>query len=395
MKVLLLGTGMQGKAALHDLVESKAVTGVVAADADLESLERHAAHRGYGDAVTCVGIDASDTGALDALLARGFDVAINLLPVGFDAAVAAPAVRHHLHVVSSSYASPELAALGDDAGAAGVALLPEMGMDPGIDLVLTGEAVRSLDRVTALRSYGGGIPAPEAADNPLRYKVSWTFEGVLRSYHRAGRVVRDGKVREIGAAEQFLPENVHEVEVQDLGRLEAYPNGDAVGFAEALGLDPATLDEAGRYSLRYPGHCAFWRKLNALHLLDDEPVTVDGGVVDRRRYLAAVLEPQLRYGEDESDLGILRVEVEGEAGGRPGRIAYQVVDRRDPETGFTAMSRMVGYTTSIGAQMVGGGIIEGRGLLSPLHDVPFGPFVDALAARGITVSTHETDTEEA
>lgn len=395
MKILLLGTGMQGKAALHDLVASDAVTELVAADLDLAALEAHVAHRGYGDAVSCFGLDASDGTALDALLSDRFDVAISLLPVGFDAAVAAAALRYGTHVVSSSYGSPELVALADQAEAAGVALLPELGMDPGVDLVLAGEAVRSMDRVTALLSYGGGIPAPEAADNPLHYKVSWTFDGVLRSYHRAGRVVRDGAVVDLGASEQFLAENVHELEVEGVGRLEAYPNGDAVGFVEALGLSPRKLRAAGRYSLRYPGHCAFWRMMNALQLLDDEPVTVDGMVVDRKRYLAAVLGPQLQYGEGEADLGILRVEAEGVVAGRSRRVVHQVVDRRDPATGLTAMSRLVGFTTSIGAQMLASGSIEGRGLLSPLHDVPFAPFMDALAARGIGIATTESDVEEA
>ena len=53
---------------------------------------------------------------------------------------------------------------------------------------------RLINPVTDLLSYGGGIPIPEAADNPIRYKISWTFEGVLESYCREGRVIREGEV---------------------------------------------------------------------------------------------------------------------------------------------------------------------------------------------------------
>jgi len=264
-------------------------------------------------------------------------------------------------------------------------------MDPGIDLVLCGDAVRSLDAVFELLAYGSGIPEPGADDNPLRYKVSWTFEGVLRSYHRPGTLVRDGRIVAVDQRGQLLPEHVHTVEVEGVGPLECYPNGDVVGYLELLGLEPSRMRRAGRYSMRYPGHAAFWRPAVELGLLDDEPVTVDGHVVDRRRFLAAALEPRLRYAEGERDLAILRIEVAGERDGRTVRMVHQVVDRKDLASGLTAMSRLVGFTASVGAQMIGSGAISRRGLLSPAVDVPCAPFLEGLRARGVEVHTSEPD----
>jgi saccharopine dehydrogenase-like NADP-dependent oxidoreductase len=271
-----------------------------------------------------------------------------------------------------------------------VSVLPEFGMDPGIDLVMTAEAVRRFDAVTALHSYGAGIPEPAAADNPLRYKVSWSFEGVLRAYRRVARLVRDGEVVTLGPDEQFEPAHVHEVEVEGVGTLEAYPNGDAVRFAVELGLDPAGLRSAGRWSMRYPGHCAFWRTLVALHLLDDDPVVVDGVAVDRKAYLTAALGPWLRYDPGEGDLAILRNVVEGVRQGRRERLVAEVIARRDPATGLSAMSRLVGFTASIGAQMIGLGTIARRGLLSPTKNVPFALFAAELERRGITIAQEMT-----
>jgi saccharopine dehydrogenase-like NADP-dependent oxidoreductase len=51
------------------------------------------------------------------------------------------------------------------------------------------------------------------------------------------------------------------------------------------------------------------------------------------------------------------------------------------------MSRTVGYPASIGAHMIVQGLVSRRGLLSPLTDVPCQPFVDALARRGIRVTS--------
>ena len=70
----------------------------------------------------------------------------------------------------------------------------------------------------------------------------------------------------------FNPENIHEVDIPGLGRFEAYANGDSLPYAELLGIDPRRLERLGRYSFRWPGHCAFWKKLVDLHLLDDEPL---------------------------------------------------------------------------------------------------------------------------
>jgi len=385
VNVLLLGVGMQGRGALHDLARSDAVSSVVAADRDLAALEAWVGSRGYGGNVRCRGMDASNPEDLDALLSDGVDVVVDLLPVPFSGAAAAAAVRAGVHFVNTSYASPELRALAPDAEARGVTLLPEMGMDPGIDLVLCGEAVRSLDEVMDFLAYGSGIPEPGADDNALRYKVSWTFEGVLRSYHRAGRLVRDGRIVEVGAREQLLPEHLHVVDVEAVGPLECYPNGDVVGYLELLGLDASRLRRGGRYSMRYEGHAAFWRPAVELGLLDDEPVMVDGRAVDRRRFLAAALEPRLQYAEEERDLAILRIEVAGVRDGRDVRIVHEVMDRKDLASGLTAMSRLVGFTASIGAQMIGSGVITRRGLLSPAVDVPSAPFLDGLRARGVEV----------
>lgn len=391
MKILLLGVGMQGRGALHDLARDGSVTSVVAADNDPASLDAWVASHGRDDKVRCVTLDAADPAALHALMREGVDVVVDLLPVPLGGVVASAAVRAGVHLVNTSYAAPELGALAPEAEAHGVTLLPEMGMDPGIDLILYGDAVRSMDEVTEVGSYGSGIPEPGADDNPLRYKVSWTFEGVLRAYHRPGTLVRDGEVVTVAEDEQFLPEHVFTVEVEGVGPLECYPNGDVVGYLELLGLDRSRIRRAGRYTMRYPGHVAFWRPVVQLGLLDDAPVVVDGRPVDRRRFLAAALEPRLRYGEGERDLIILRVEVAGLRDGRPVRVVHEVVDRKDTETGLTAMSRVVGFTASIGALMVGSGAVSKRGLLSPALDVPCGPFVEALKARGIRVTSAESD----
>jgi len=387
MRILLLGVGMQGKAALHDLVHSQEVMQIVAADRDLATLEAYVGSKRYGDKVRCEAVDAAHLDDLNRLMAQGPDVVVDLLPVTFHHHVASAAVKNGVHVVNASYATPGIKNLAGEAKARQVTILPEFGMDPGIDLVLLGQAVRSLDRVEGIITYGAGFPEREAANNRLKYKVTWTFEGVLKSYKRAGRVIRDGRIVEIKDTEMFRPENIHEVEIEGLGRLEAFPNGDALKYADLLGLNTAELQNLGRYVLRWPGHCALWQTMVDLHLLDDKPVLVDGIAVDRKRFLAAAIAPHIQYATHERDMVVVRIEVTGTAGGEKRRIVYQIIDRRDLETGFTAMSRTVGFTASIGAQMIGTQKIARRGLLSPVNDVPFESLSQELARRGIQITS--------
>ncbi len=278
-----------------------------------------------------------------------------------------------------------MAGLDGEVRAAGLRFLPEAGLDPGLDLVLAQLAVRSLDEVHELISYGAGFPEPTAAPQPLRYKITWSLEGVLRSYVRPARLRRNGQEQRIAADQIFAPANIHTLAVPGLGTLEAYPNGDALAYAKRLGIQE-TVTTTGRYVLRWPGHAALFYSLVALGLLSDEPMAPRDSSLSPLAMLARVLEPRLRYGPTERDVAIVRVEARGSKDGRKQKLVCQVVDRRDLYTGLFAMNRLVGFTASIIAQMIAAGDISGVGVLSPLTDVPPKRFIDELDRRGIAVS---------
>jgi len=389
-ELLLLGAGMQGKAALFDLITRGDFTGIVAADADIEGLERFCRERSFGARVRCEPLDVEDDASLERLLRAEPDVVLDLLPVTFVERVASKVARSGAHLVNTCYVRPGVEEAARIAGRQGTVVLPEFGVDPGLDLLLLGDALGKVEAVEEIRSYGAGLPAPEISRcNPLRYKCTWNMEGVLGAYRREAVRVVGGEIESIAADELFAQANIHPVEVEGVGALEAYPNGDATSLARQAGIDPAGLSHLGCYTMRWPGHAALWKPLVDLGLLDEGDVEVDGRPVSRRRLLAAALEPTVRLSDDERDVVIVRVEVTGRRGGEPVRIVNQLIDYRDLDTGFTAMNRTVGFTASIGAQLLASGKIPGAGLKSAIRDVPFDVVKSELGERGIALTTGE------
>ena len=384
MKAIVLGVGLQGKAVIHDLERSDLISRIYATDINLVDAKTYLDRMRYAK-TRVVKLDVSREKDLAGKYSEmGVDVVICMLPIELALTAAKAAMDASIPFVSSNYTYQlqELDALAKEKG---IIILPEMGLDPGIDLVLGRLAVDELDQVHGLYSYGGGVPALECAnDNPIRYKISWIFDRVLAVYTREARLVKDGRLHVIPGDEIFRPENVHEIEFPGIGKLEAYPNGDAERYVEIFGLDKE-LVEMGRFALRWPGHSKFWRKMVDLGLLDDTPISVGGTEISPRSFISQWLTPRLQYTDEQRDLALLRVEAWGIKEGRKVKVIYDLVDYRDLSTGLFAMNRTVGFTSSIGALMILAGGITGAGVLSPVRHVPPHAFLKEVKARGMRV----------
>jgi lysine 6-dehydrogenase len=400
-KILLLGLGMQGKAALYDLVHRSEDFHVTVVDtrSDMEDdLARYLSER-----VVARRIHVSGETELRPLI-KSADLVIEALPAPFSLTAARIAAKEGVPLVNSMYClSPQETEAGRiraiketmreidrDAKSHNVAILPEFGMDPGIDLVLAAKAVSELDEVSEFYSYGAGFPTPEAADNPLKYKFSWSPVGLMRAYLRPAKIISKGRVIEIAAEDMFAKENIHRLELEEVGMpLECYPNGNSVYYAELFGLK-GSVREMGRYACRFPGHCAFWEIMAKSGFLNEEPIQVGGLSVSPAQFTASLLVSQSRfqYADDESDMTIIRVDVRGLKRGKKTRLIYQLIDRRDLETGFTSMQRTVGFTMALGARLILEGGLKKTGLLSPI-DVPYELLVQGLAQHGMRVTRQE------
>jgi saccharopine dehydrogenase-like NADP-dependent oxidoreductase len=225
---------------------------------------------------------------------RQVHAVIILLPQQLRLNLVKLAIESGIHLIETSYSLPEYAQLDAAAKEKEIAILPECGLDPGIDLVLAARAIKEFDQVHALHVYGTGVPEPQAADNPIKYKISWTFAGVLSAYQRPAKMLKDGQVVVLSPSEMFDPSNIHMVEMSGLGPMEAYYNGDAVKYLDIFKIKDTTKD-TGRYSMRWPGHAEFWKKMVDLGFLAEQPLNVGGQDVSPRQFVHDLLSPQLAY----------------------------------------------------------------------------------------------------
>ena len=219
--------------------------------------------------------DAGDEGSLGRMIAD-HDITVSLLPYIFHVMVARHCVAHKKNMVTTSYVKPEMHELDAAAKEAGIILLNEMGLDPGIDHM---SAMRIIDKVhqregAILEFYSicGALPAPEAADNPFKYKFSWSPKGVVLAGNNDAIYLQHRKVVELPTRELFR--NPFKVNFPDVGELEVYPNRDSLAYKEIYGIPEAQTMFRGTF--RYAGWCEILDAIKKLDLISSEKFDMTG-----------------------------------------------------------------------------------------------------------------------
>ena len=383
MKILVLGgCGVQGRTALYDLASDPDISEIICADIQFDELSKIEDFTDMGK-ITTAKIDAQNKSDLLDLY-RKVDLVIDLLPKEFKSHVNEMALEAKVHVVNTNYMY-KTKDMDKKAKQAGIAIMPECGLDPGIDLVIYADAKSRFESLSVINSYCGGFPEKKACTNPLNYKLSWIWRGVLNSTSRDGRIIKGGQIIEIPFTRQHDKSFVHEIEFPNLGTLEAIPNGDAVFFTDRMGLTKKIVN-TGRYSLRWPGWSAFWRPLKELDFLSEDPVKGIDGKLSPMDFMEKHLGPKLVYQDDEKDLVAMINIFEGKKNNKKMQFTSCMLIERDLETGIMAMSKGVAYTACIVAKMIVKGEIKEKGVLSPINHIPVAPFMERLKKRGIVIS---------
>lgn len=377
MKIGVLGSGLMGKEAARDLVSSTGVTAVGLADIDLKRAQQ-VCDQLNADKLTAYQVNASDKQEL-ANYMRQFDVIINALFYSFNEMVAKTAIEVGVNSVDLGghigHMTDKVLAMKEEAAAAGVTLIPDLGVAPGMINILSGQGASKLDKMEEIKLYVGGIPVrPEP---PFEYNHVFSMEGVFDHYTDPSLIIRDGIKQEITSLTE-----VERVHFGKFGPLEAFHTS---GGTSTLSISYPNLKTLEYKTIRYPGHAEKFKLLVDLNLTRvDYEVDVNGQNVNPREVMLKVLDPIVDL-RDKDDAVLLRIKVSGEKAGSPLTYEYEMTTYKDRETNVTAMARATANTISIVAQMLGDGTIAKRGVFPPEQCVPGEVYINKMAERGVDI----------
>ncbi len=378
MKMLVLGAGLQGCATAFDLLQNPAVTQVTIADLHPEQLASFLDPYKGTDRLKAVKLDVKDLPAVTALM-RGHVSVMSAIPYYFNAPMAGCAVEagcHFADLGGNTEIVFEQKKLHAAAAAKGLSVIPDCGLAPGMVNILAAEGIRRLDKAEKVKIYVGGLPRhPEP---PLNYQIVYSLEGALDYYTTTSWILRGGKRTPVEALSELEPV----VFPEPVGTLEAFHT--AGGVSTMPFSYEGKVDVLEYKTLRYPGHVAIMKPIRELGLLGNDPIDVKGVQVRPRDVFIAAATPVLKKPKAE-DLVALRVEASGLKDGKPAKVVWQLVDHKDTARNISAMMRTTGYSLAITGLMQADGRVTRKGVLTPDEAMPFQPYVDELAKRGVMI----------
>ena len=367
-------------------------------------------------------------------MVRDTDLTVSLLPYRYHVEVAKLCLKHRKPLVTTSYVSPAMQALHDDAVKAGVIFLNEAGLDPGIDHM---SAMRIIDnvkhkegKIEEFYSLCGALPAPEDANNPFGYKFSWSPKGVVLASRNGATYLKHGKIVTIEPIDLFkdrFPFNFPGV-----GELEVYPNRDSVSYVDIYGLKG--INTMYRGTFRFKAWCETLDMMKAIGLIDDgdhdytgktfrqfvaERAGIPGkdlrselknkpglkptekaldalewlglfsnkvmgyGVTSPYEITSDLMIKMMWLGDNERDMIVMQhLFLASYPGGRREVISSRMLDFGSPATD-TSIARTVALPAAMAVKMILTGRIKLTGVYRPVLPDLYNPILDELALNGI------------
>lgn len=379
MKFLVLGSGMMGFALAHDLARSEGTTSVTLADIDLERAQRAASRIRHGRVVP-LRLDVSDEASVAALM-REHDGAAAAVSYRFNESLTRAAIKASRHLVDLG-GNDEVVArqrrLDGEARRAGVTIIPNCGLAPGLINVIAAGSVAEFDTVESLHLRVGGLP--QHPRPPLNYQITFSVEGLLNEYSGKAEVLRRGR--------RVLVDALTEVETihfsPPFGAMEAFiTTGGASLLPE---LFEGKVQELDYKTIRYPGHCERFKALMDLGFGSNDPIQMGSNIFTEREVFSELLRRKLP--ETGQDVVLLLATTKGLKDGNEATLRYRLVDYFDASDNISAMMRTTSFPTSVILQLLAQEVIKEVGVLAPEQCVPMPAFLFELEQRGLRFERH-------
>ncbi len=377
-----------GHGAVFDLIHnSPGIESVTVADFDLKKAEA-VADAVDRSRVVPHHVDASNESDIARLMA-GHDSVISCVNYWYNVSLSRAAIAtgaNFCDLGGNNYIVDEQLALDDQAKAAGVNIIPDCGLAPGMVSILAMHGAARFDEVSEIHIRVGGLP--QKPEPPLNYQLVFSVEGLINEYIEVARVIRGGQITEV--------ESMTELESLSF---DGFPPLEAFQTSGGTSTLPDTflgkIRELDYKTIRYAGHCDKFKTMIDLGLCSSDEMVVDLQKVKPRKVFGELLQKHLPA--DGPDYVLVRLDFVGEpkAETRPvgsvssdglSRLRYDIVDKQDEATGMSAMMRTTAFPASIIAQMMAKGDVLSRGATPQEKAIDPEKFVAELARRDIRIS---------
>jgi saccharopine dehydrogenase-like NADP-dependent oxidoreductase len=442
-KVLILGAGLSASSLIRYLLSHSEEHNwqIRVVDRHLDALEKKLGNHPNSVALCFNALDSIERRPEIAQA----DLVISMLPASFHPEVAQDCIDHHKNLITPSYVSPEMQALNNEAVRAGILIMNEIGVDPGLDHM---SAMRIIDHIrsiggeiTSFKSYCGGLIAPESDNNPWNYKFTWNPRNVvLAGEGGTAQYIDRHQYKYIPYSQLF--NRLDTIEVPGYGKFDGYANRDSLAYRTIYGLE--SIPTLYRGTLRRPGFCQHWNVLAQLGLTDDSYQMQDSANLTPRSYINTFLPFEDSISVEEKFLNFSKPygigsldryewlglfddsEKIGSAQASPAQILEKILVKKlvlEPgdqdmlvmvhqfrytldgrECGidssmvnvgedqlYTAMSNTVGLPVAICAKMILNGEIPDKGVHVPIKPHVYNPILDELIAYGISFAETNVD----
>ncbi|NQU84757.1 MAG: saccharopine dehydrogenase NADP-binding domain-containing protein [Mariniphaga sp.] len=269
-KILLLGSGMVAKPLVDYLLEHK--FNLTIATRTKSKAEKLIRNRNNG---TAIAWNIEDTVALEGFIVE-HDLVVSLLPYTHHVTVAKLCIKYKKNMVTTSYVSPQMEELDSVAKKSGIIILNEIGVDPGYDHMTAMSIIDKVHseggKIKEFYSLCGALAAPEHADNPFKYKFSWSPKGVVMAGNNGAKYLKDRSIVEISTKNLF--KNPLQIEFPEVGLMEVYPNRDSLSYIDIYKLPE--IETMYRGTFRYPNWCESMDAIKAINMVSYEKLNFEG-----------------------------------------------------------------------------------------------------------------------
>ena len=435
-KILILGAGRSSSSLIEYLLKaaSKNDYEVTVADTVLESARQKTRKNPLSRAIA---LDTNDEAKTREEIQRA-DLVISMLPSFLHPAIAMQCVKYKKHLVTASYVSPEMKKLDEEAKKAGVILMNESGLDPGIDHASAMRIKSEGGEITMFKSYTGGLIAPESDDNPWGYKFTWNPRNVIIAGQGTAKYIENGKYAFIPYQKLFA--RAEKIHVEGFGDFEGYANRDSLNYRSIYGIE--NVKTLLRGTLRKAGYCEAWNILVQLGITDDSyiipeseklsireviesflpnttgdlqnrlagylGIALQGEIMSKLEWLGlfqdtklhvknaspalilqTLLENKWKLNEGDIDMIVMQHQFEYDVKGKMHKLHSSLVVKGDDNIN-TAMAKTVGYPVGIITKLILEGTIKLTGVHTPVVKEIYEPLLFELGNLGIKFREKET-----